>query len=165
MVLDPETHEKIGAGFLISPVGTSVVLESRNKALFRKLIDVLIKLHQASISHGDARLANLIRLPSKKLVWVDLQEAVFGGDAGSSHASLCQADLTRLMESFFHLKAGGYTEDLLQHSTKYAELLLAVQNDQVQSFVNNLWDTFHVGSNKIKSTGDLIDPVVAIEQI
>ena len=98
--------QPMGAGLLLAPVGSPLSLwngskqcsKTEGQALLTELLDALLLLHRAGISHGDARLENVVRVASvagggslesegdtnagttentSHLVWIDFRESVY----------------------------------------------------------------------------------------
>ena len=65
-------------GYTMTPVGSSLARSNiTTEAHIAEVFGHLFKLHdEHGLYHGDARLANIIRLPSGKLMWIDLRDAI-----------------------------------------------------------------------------------------
>ena len=59
-----------GAGYAMKPVGSPVDL-SKGVSTINDVFDLLSKLHNKGVIHGDARLPNIIRAPTEELLLVD----------------------------------------------------------------------------------------------
>ena len=59
---------EFGAGYVLEPVG--VCVEEEKEINVNEVFSVLQALHQSTFTHGDARLANLIRT-NRRLLWID----------------------------------------------------------------------------------------------
>jgi len=59
------------------PVGQWVGAErpSNVEKIFGEVLDTLLQLHLLDVTHGDARLENLIRVEEGNLVWIDFRES------------------------------------------------------------------------------------------
>ena len=90
-----------GGGFLLSRVGTAVVVTSLSSCT--GVFTALASLHSAGVTHGDARLANLLCVDGS-LQWIDL----LGGGLPSSEPAfggLACADAESLARSVLHAAA------------------------------------------------------------
>ena len=76
-VFDPSSGSPLGSGLLMRPVGQWVGAErpSNVEKIFGEVLDTLLQLHLLDVTHGDARLENLIRVEEGNLVWIDFRES------------------------------------------------------------------------------------------
>jgi hypothetical protein len=99
----------LGVGFMFGPVGVSIWREPRSVGLLAELLSALAALHRAGITHGDARLPNIVRY-GEQLVWIDFQQSFVepydASVSGAGSLSLvgieqAQLDHWHMMRSFF----------------------------------------------------------------
>lgn len=66
------------AAFTMAPVGAAVTREMINtgKVTVQAVFTRLVALHQHGLTHGDARLANLVLTTNKTLTWIDLRTGI-----------------------------------------------------------------------------------------
>ena len=115
-----EESDRLGAGFMFGPVGKAVWSEQpRDVRLWQEVLASLLLLHRAGLVHGDPRLPNLLRVPSRdQLVWIDFRESSAHED---DPMAAFQLDFQRCIASFYGVDASH--SRMLELKQQYAKLL------------------------------------------
>jgi hypothetical protein len=91
-----------GGGFLLSRVGAAAPAASASASA--GAFAALAALHAAGVTHGDARLANLLDVDGE-LRWIDLVGGVAAAPASPAFAALARADAETLARSLLRAAA------------------------------------------------------------
>ena len=139
---DGEARAYRGGGFLLRDVCTRAVVHTRKCCA--AAFEALRALHAVGISHGDARLPNLLRRRAEEggaLLWIDMREAVDGEQGGGGRGAGAlgaaqRADAGQLAASVMGAESGGKLAAPVQaalagvpgDAAAYAALATAVSN-------------------------------------
>jgi hypothetical protein len=109
-----------GSGMMVQPVGEQMwhnlkphANPSEAKIILDEVLDALFELHHiVGAVHGDARLANLIRV-DKTLVWIDFRKSIGIIDVVDDVQRWW--DMHSLLENFCHYYGAGKTKTHFEH--------------------------------------------------
>ena len=93
--------EVLGGGILLRPVGVCACTSNSTKNFVRGVMHALLTLHRLGVTHGDARLENLV-LYEDKLVWIDFRECQIEGDDTLARRWDLRTCLNSLVVHFSH---------------------------------------------------------------
>jgi tRNA A-37 threonylcarbamoyl transferase component Bud32 len=153
VVHPPEVVHDVGelmgtevGGFMVTELGTMV-----EKDDYKRIIEALVTLHRFNLTHGDARVYNVVEV-EKSIKWIDFREAEkIPTDDSNNQQRLDminqqRLDMITLMKSLLQISQDGdLPDDVLKLVRNYNG---NVTDDQIQTIVDE-FGTFYA-SKKVK---------------